>query len=109
MKFRNVPALITLLAAFVSSVVMIGKRYSLFDFLLVLVSVIVVFYIAGLFLRFILNVVFKEVKKDEAEDEDGTVTESESDEAGDGASTTDKKNDKDKKDKSSDRNRTDKK
>ncbi len=100
MKFRNVPALITLLAAFVSSVVMIGKRYSLFDFLLVLVSVIVVFYIAGLFLRFILNIVFKETKKDEGEDEDededGTVTESESDAAGDGAGATDKKTDRDK-------------
>ncbi len=81
MKFRNVPALITLLAAFVSSVVMIWKRYSLFDFLIVLVLVIVVFYMAGLFFRFILNVVFKEKKEeadenDEEGDEDGTVTES---------------------------------
>ncbi|MBQ4283770.1 MAG: hypothetical protein IJB96_07585 [Lachnospira sp.] len=81
MKFRSVPAIITLLAAFVSSVVMISRRYSLFDFLLVLVTVLVVFYIAGLFLRFILNVVFKEQEKDKDDaDEDGTVTESEADE-----------------------------
>ena len=81
MKFRSVPAIITLLAAFVSSVVMISRRYSLFDFLLVLVTVLVVFYIAGPFLRFILNVVFKEQEKDKDDaDEDGTVTESEADE-----------------------------
>ena len=81
MKFRSVPAIITLLAAFVSSVVMISRRYSLFDFLLVLATVLVVFYVAGLFLRFILNVVFKEQEKDKDDaDEDGTVTESEADE-----------------------------
>lgn len=95
MKFRNVPALITLLAAFVSCMVMIGRKYTLFDFLLVLVTVIVVFYVAGLFLRFILNLVFREPKEDEEIDEndDGTVTENESDEHSEAAKNS-KKNDK---------------
>ena len=38
-KFRNIPALVTLLAGFVSSVVMIIQKYSLVHFLWVLVAV----------------------------------------------------------------------
>ena len=39
-KFRNIPALVTLLAGFVSSVVMIIQKYSLVHFLWVLVAVV---------------------------------------------------------------------
>ena len=59
-KFRNIPALVTLLAGFVSSVVMIIQKYSLVHFLWVLVAVMAGFYMAGLLLRVILNKAFKE-------------------------------------------------
>lgn len=92
MKFRNVPSIITLLAAFVSCMVMIYRQYTLFEFLIVLVTVIVVFFVIGVFLRFVLNVVFKEPEKKEGEDEDdGTVTEN-----GDEEQDTKDKEDKDK-------------
>ena len=61
-KFRNIPALVTLLAGFVSSVVMIIQKYSLVHFLWVLVAVMAGFYIAGLLLRVILNKAFKDLE-----------------------------------------------
>lgn len=64
-KFRNIPALVTLLAGFVSSVVMIIQKYSLVHFLWVLVSVMAGFYIAGLLLRVILNKAFKDLETEE--------------------------------------------
>ena len=48
-KFRNIPALVTLLAGFVSSVVMIIQKYSLVHFLWVLVAVMAGFYICLLY------------------------------------------------------------
>jgi hypothetical protein len=59
-KFRNIPALVTLLAGFVSSVVMIIQKYSLVHFLWVLVAVM-----AGLLLRVILNKAFKDLETEE--------------------------------------------
>ena len=47
-KFRNVPAIITLLAGFVTSVVMIVNKYSLKPFLWILVLVMAGFYISGI-------------------------------------------------------------
>ena len=64
-KFRNIPALVTLLAGFVSSVVMIIQKYSLVHFLWVLVAVMAGFYIAGLLLRVILNKAFKGLETEE--------------------------------------------
>ena len=64
-KFRNIPALVTLLAGFVSSVVMIIQKYSLVHFLWVLVAVMAGFYIAGLLLRVILNKAFKDLETEE--------------------------------------------
>ena len=50
-KFRNVPAIITLLAGFVTSVVMIVNKYSLKSFLWILVLVMAGFYISGIIIR----------------------------------------------------------
>ena len=54
-KFRNVPAIITLLAGFVTSVVMIVNKYSLKPFLWILVLVMAGFYISGIIIRVILS------------------------------------------------------
>ena len=51
-KFRNVPALITLLAGFITSVIMIVHRYSLVNFMWILIAVMVGFYICGVLIRF---------------------------------------------------------
>ena len=73
-KFRNIPALVTLLAGFVSSVVMIIQKYSLVHFLWVLVAVM-----AGLLLRVILNKAFKDLETEEEKpsEDEGTVGEGE--------------------------------
>lgn len=62
-KFRNVPALITLLAGFAACVIMILRRYTLVEFLWSLVIVMLLFYIAGLLIRLVLNIVFKKVEE----------------------------------------------
>ena len=64
-KFRNFPAIITLLAGFITSVVMILNKYTLVKFLWVLVLVMAGFYIAGLLIRILLNRVFKDEEKQE--------------------------------------------
>ena len=76
-KFRNIPALVTLLAGFVSSVVI--QKYSLVHFLWVLVAVMAGFYIAGLLLRVILNKAFKDLETEEEKpsEDEGTVGEGE--------------------------------
>lgn len=58
-KFQNVPAIITLIAGFVVSVIMIIEKYSLLDFLWILALVMVSFYIAGIVLKFTLNKTIK--------------------------------------------------
>ena len=75
-KFRNIPALVTLLAGFVSSVVMIIQKYSLVHFLWVLVAVMAGFYMAGLLLRVILNKALETEEEKPSEDE-GTAGEGE--------------------------------
>ena len=75
-KFRNIPALVTLLAGFVSSVVMIIQKYSLVHFLWVLVAVMAGFYMAGLLLRVILNKDLETEEEKPSEDE-GTAGEGE--------------------------------
>lgn len=58
-KFQNVPAIITLIAGFVVSVIMIIEKYTLLDFLWILAVVMVSFYIAGIVLKFVLNKTIK--------------------------------------------------
>lgn len=74
-KFRNVPAFVTLLAGFIACVMMILRKYALVDFLWILVAVMVGFYIIGLLIRLILNMVFKSVEADK-ENEDSSDEES---------------------------------
>ena len=76
-KFRNIPALVTLLAGFVSSVVMIIQKYSLVHFLWVLVAVMAGFYMAGLLLRVILNKAFKDLETEKPSEDEGTAGEGE--------------------------------
>ena len=64
-KFRSIPALMTLIAGFITSVIMIIHKYSLVHFLWTLVAVMAGFYIAGMLLIFILNKVFKDKKENE--------------------------------------------
>lgn len=76
-KFRNVPALITLLAGFITSVIMIVHRYSLVNFMWILIAVMVGFYICGVFIRFALNKVVqnKEDKENTVQEEEQEQTE----------------------------------
>lgn len=76
-KFRNVPAIITLLAGFIACVVMIIRRYTVTAFLWQLIFVMTAFYILGLLIRLILNKVFKE-PEDESEDDEGEDTKEDS-------------------------------
>ena len=76
-KFRNVPALITLLAGFITSVIMIVHRYSLVNFMWILIAVLVGFYICGVLIRFALNKVVqnKEDKENTVQEEEQEQTE----------------------------------
>lgn len=71
-KFRNVPAIVTLLAGFITSVFMIINQYSLIKFMWVLVLVMIGFCIFGLIMRIVLNMVFqdKEENKEESDNPD---------------------------------------
>ena len=77
-KFRSIPALMTLIAGFITSVIMIIHKYSLVHFLWTLVAVMAGFYIAGMLLIFILNKVFKDKKENEENDakDDGDESDS---------------------------------
>ena len=70
-KFRNVPAIITLLAGFITSVIMIKYRYTLVNFMWILICVMLAFYICGMLIRFELNkVAEKKENKQKASDEE---------------------------------------
>lgn len=66
-KFRNVPAIVTLLAGFITSVFMIINKYSLVKFMWVLVLVMVGFCIFGLIMRIVLNMAFQEKEENQEE------------------------------------------
>ena len=72
-KFRNLPAVITLLAGFITSVIMILHRYSLVNFMWILVCTMLVFYMFGVIIRFALNKVVRKTEdknRDKTEDEE---------------------------------------
>lgn len=85
-KFRSIPAIITLLAGFVTCVLMIINKITIVTYLWTLALVMVGFYFVGLGLRVILNKVFEDKK-------DNTDTEEEINE--DDAGTDDVKDDVD--------------
>ncbi len=85
-KFRSIPAIITLLAGFVTCVLMIINKITIVTYLWTLALVMVGFYFVGLGLRVILNKVFEDKK-----DDNDTDTEEETNE--DDAGTDDVKDD----------------
>lgn len=69
-KFRNVPAIITLLAGFITSVIMINTDIH-WLFMWILICVMLAFYICGMLIRFALNkVAEKKENKQKASDEE---------------------------------------
>ena len=72
-KFRNVPAIITLLAGFITSVIMIKYRYTLVNFMWILICVMLAFYICGMLIRFALN---KQKASDEEKEDVSNMEES---------------------------------
>ena len=80
-KFRNIPAIITLLAGFITCVIMIICQYSVISFLWILILVMVIFYVLGTLVRVILNRFFaeklEENKDDSTQDENDEETKKE--------------------------------
>lgn len=74
-KFRSVPAIITLLAGFVTCVLMIINKITIVTYLWTLALVMVGFYLVGLGLRVILNKVFEDKKDDNDKDTEEEVNE----------------------------------
>ena len=72
-KFRNVPAIVTLLAGFITSVFMIINQYSLIKFMWVLVLVMIGFCIFGLIMRIVLNMVFQDKEENEEESDNPDI------------------------------------
>jgi len=73
-KFRNIPAIVTLLAGFITSILMIVNEYPLLKFMWVLVLVMVGFCIFGLIMCVVLNITFKDKENEENSDNpDGNV------------------------------------
>ena len=72
-KFRNVPAIVTLLAGFITSVFMIINQYSLIKFMWVLVLVMIGFCIFGLIMRIVLNMVFQDKKENKEESDNPDI------------------------------------
>jgi flagellar biosynthesis/type III secretory pathway M-ring protein FliF/YscJ len=89
-KFRSVPAIITLLAGFVTCVLMIKNKITIVQYLWTLALVMVGFYICGVVVRFILNKVFEDKKEDE-NPEDGEAPEGEEGAETEAAEDTDEK------------------
>jgi flagellar biosynthesis/type III secretory pathway M-ring protein FliF/YscJ len=89
-KFRSVPAIITLLAGFVTCVLMIKNKITIVQYLWTLALVMVGFYICGVVVRFILNKVFEDKKEDE-NPKDGEAPEGEEGAETEAAEDTDEK------------------
>lgn len=66
-RFRNVSAIVTLLAGFITAVVMIINRYSLVSFLWILIGVMVCFYAVS---RIICFIVDRKITKAEEQEEE---------------------------------------
>ena len=72
-RFRNVSAIVTLLAGFITAVVMIINRYSLVSFLWILIGVMVCFYAVSRIICFIVDrKITKAEEQEEAEEKEAT-------------------------------------
>ena len=85
-RFRNVSAIVTLLAGFITAVVMIINRYSLVSFLWILIGVMVCFYAVSRIICFIVDRKITkaerlEKEKERLEAEEKEATEGKNDES----------------------------
>lgn len=69
-QFKDVPAIIMLLAGFITSVIMILREYPLVTFLWTLVAVMVTFYVISVLACRGLDRFFREEEKKESEEEE---------------------------------------
>ncbi len=70
-KFRNLPAILTLLAGFITSIIAIICRFSLVRTLWTLVVIMVVFFIIGMVVRIVLDKSLILPEPEEEEEENG--------------------------------------
>lgn len=72
LKWRNLPAIVTLLAGFIVCIITIRCRYPLNKMLWILIAVMFIFFIISLIMREVLVFFFKdkEEEKDEENDEE---------------------------------------
>ncbi len=75
MNTKNIPALIMLTAGFIAAMVMILKGRDTRDYLITLILVLVIFYMLGLIVKFILDKYIK--MEDEKNNEEGEESEEE--------------------------------
>ncbi len=75
MNTKNIPALIMLTAGFIAAMTMILKGRDTRDYLITLILVLVIFYMLGLIVKFILDKYIK--MEDENQEEEGEETEDE--------------------------------
>ena len=82
-RFRNVSAIVTLLAGFITAVVMIINRYSLVSFLWILIGVMVCFYAVSRIICFIVDrkITKAEEQEERLEAEEKEATEGKNDES----------------------------
>ena len=71
MRFRYMPAIITLSAAFIASVIMIINKIDVETFMLRLLLVVFVSSVVSLFIRFVMNKLIELTKDKENNDEIG--------------------------------------
>lgn len=70
MIFKNLPALMTLIAAFITCIVTFLYKYELTKALILILAASVVFYLAGLIIRSLLNRFMVEKDSDDDTDEE---------------------------------------
>ena len=71
-RFRNVSAIVSLSAGFITAVVMLINRYELLTFIWILASVLVAFYIVSRIICFVCD---RHITKEEEKAEENTVHE----------------------------------
>lgn len=82
MIFRNLPALITLIAALVACVVTFLYRYNLTKALILILAASIIFFIIGVIVRALLNRFLNTKKESEGAGEEASDTEEEENEDG---------------------------
>lgn len=85
MKFRNMPVILSLLAGFIVCITTFVFKYDGTDWLLIVLGTLILFYILGLCLRRLFEVILSVEEKDEdVSNEEKEDTESIIDASGDG-------------------------